>query len=75
MTGSSVDFDSNPFNITIGAGEISGYYNISINYDGVVEGKESFNLTLSLTSNNDEISIGQFTAIVQITDSTGKISY
>ena len=71
MTGSSVDFDSNPFNITIDAGEITGFYNISINYDGVVEGNESFNLLLSLTGDNNEIIIGH-TAIVQISDSTGK---
>ena len=72
LPGSSIDFDSDPFNITIDSGLTIGSYNLSITCDKVVEHNESFNLTMSLTFNNDQIVIGQSTSIVQITDSTGK---
>ena len=72
LTGSSVDFDSDQFNITIEAGEIIGYHNLSIACDEIIEENETFNLTLSLSSNNDQITIDHSTTIVQITDSTGE---
>ena len=72
MPGSSIDFDSDPFNITIDSGLTTGNYNLSITCDKIVEQNEYFNLTFSTSVNNDQIIIGQSTAIVQITDSTGK---
>ena len=71
ITGSFVDFDSEPFNITIGSGEIIGTYNLSIICDKLVEDDESFNITFLLANDNDDITIGQSTANVYITDSTG----
>ena len=58
--------------MTINAGEIISYHNLSITCDKLVEDIETFNLTLSLTNDNDRITIGQSTAIVQITDNTGE---
>ena len=72
LTGSFADFDSDLFNITIEAGEIIGYHNLSITCDELIEGNETFNLTLSLASDNDQITIGKSMAIVKIIDSTGK---
>ena len=74
LLGSSVDFISDQFNTTIGAGETTGNYSLPITCDKVVEDDESFNLTLSLAIANSHIIISQSTAIVQITDSTGNIT-
>ena len=71
LLGSSVDFISDPFNITIDAGEVFGDHNLSITCDKAVEDDESFNLTVSLANNNPQIIINS-TAIVHIIDSTGK---
>ena len=72
LLGSSINFDSDPFNITIDSGLTIGSYNSSITCDKIVEQNESFNLTMSLAFNNDQIVIDQSMAIVQITDSTGR---
>ena len=73
LIGSSVDFDSEQFNITINPGEIIGYHDLSITCDKLVEDDEGFNLTFSLAIHNDQITIGQSTAAVQIADSTGTV--
>jgi len=71
LTGSSVDFASNSFSITINAGEVVRYHNISITCDKLVEPDEIFNLIFSLANDNSQITENRSTAIVQITDSTG----
>lgn len=73
LIGSSVDFDSEQFNITINSGETTGYHDLSITCDKLVETDESFNLTFALAVHNDQIIIGQSTAAVQIVDSTGTV--
>jgi len=70
--GSSIDFNSNQFNITIDSGETLSNYNISITCDKLVEEDEIFNLTISLAVDNSQIIINHSTASVQIIDSTGK---
>ena len=70
--GSGIDFDSDPFNITIDAGATSGRANISVTCDDVLEGLESFDIRLTLTSNISGITLGMDTAQGEITDSTGK---
>ena len=72
LIGLNADFDSEQFNITINVGEVFGDYNLSITCDKVVEDDESFNLTFSLSNDNDQIFIGQFISIIHIIDSTGK---
>ena len=67
-----MDFNSNPFNITINAGATDGRANVSVTCDDEVEGLESFDMTLTLTSNNSGITLGRDTCEGQITDSTGK---
>ena len=74
LLGSSIDFISDQFNITIRAGETTGNHHLLIICDKVVEDDESFNLTLSLAIDNSRIIISQSTAIAQITDSTGNIT-
>ena len=75
VTGLFVDFDSEQFTLTIAAGEIIGSYNLSISCDKVVEDDESFTITFLLANDNDHITIGQSTATVYITDSTGTQEY
>ena len=70
--GSGVDFDSNPFTITINAEATEGRANISVTCDDEVEGSETFDMTLTLTSSPTGVMLGRDTSEGVITDSTGK---
>ena len=70
--GSGVDFNSNSFTITINAGATDGRANIPVTCDDVVEGLETFDMSLSLTSSSTGVTVGRNTAEGRITDSTGK---
>ena len=72
LTGSGVDFNSNPFTITIDAGAMEGGANISVTCDDDVEGLETFDMRLTLTSSSDGVTLGRDTSVGQIIDSTGK---
>ena len=72
MIGSGVDFDSNPINIIFGVGEVRIRVNISISCDGMVEEEERFDIGLSLTSNNPQVTIRKSRSTGRITDSTGQ---
>ncbi|XP_065894203.1 uncharacterized protein [Dysidea avara] len=69
-TGSGVDFDSNAITITIGAGSTEGRGNISVSCDNVVEGVETFDMSLTLASDNPLVRVGRDTSVGRITDST-----
>ena len=69
LIGSGIDFNSNPFNITINAGDRDGRANISVTCDDVVEGSETFDMNLYSSS---FITLGRNTSEGVITDSTGK---
>ena len=69
---SVIDFDSNPFNITINTGATEGRANISVTCDDEIEGSETFDMTLTLTSNGTGVMLGRDTSEGVITDSTGK---
>ena len=76
MIGSGGDFDSKPITITFGVGEVSKRINISVSCDEEVEGEETFDIRLSLPSNNPQVSLRKSnrlrSSIVRITDSTGQ---
>ena len=72
FAGSGVDFNSNPFTITINAGATEGRANVSVSCDDEVEGLETFNMTLTLTSSSSGVELGRDTCEGQINDSTGK---
>ena len=72
MIGSGVDFDSNPITIIFGVGEVNKRVNISVSCDEEVEGVERFDISLSLPSNNPQVTLGRQRSIVMITDSTGQ---
>ena len=67
-----MDFNSNPFNITINAGDDEGRGNIAVTCDDEVEGSETFDMTLTLTSSPTGVMLGRDTSEGVITDSTGK---
>ena len=67
-----MDFNSTPFNITINAGATEGRANVSVTCDDEVEGLESFDMTLTLTSNSTGVTLGGDTCEGEINDSTGK---
>ena len=71
LIGSSVDFNSNSFTITINAGATDGRANISVSCDDEVEGLETFDVKLTLTSNISGVTLGRDTSVGQIIDSTG----
>ena len=67
-----MDFNSDPFTITIGARATEGRANISLTCDDEVEGLETFDLTLTLTSSSSGVTLGRDTSEGQINDSTGR---
>ena len=67
-----MDFNSNPFNITINAGATDGRANVSVTCDDEVEELESFDMRLTLTRNSTGVTLGRDICEGQITDSTGK---
>ena len=69
---SVIDFDSNPFNITINAGATQGRANISVTCDDGVEGSETFDMILTLAGSANGVLLGRDTSEGVITDSTGK---
>ena len=66
-----MDYNSSSFTVTIDAGDMEGRANISVTCDDEVEGVETFDMRLTLTSSSDGVTLGRDTAIGQITDSTG----
>ena len=72
VIGSGVDFNSNPFTITIDAGTTDGRANVSVTCDNVTEELETFDMRLTLTSNSSGVTLGRDTCEGQINDSTGK---
>ena len=73
LTGSGVDFDSNPINITFAAGEVSKRVNVPVTCDKIVEDTERFDIILALASNNHQLRIGRGRSQGLIRDSTGRI--
>ena len=69
--GSGVDFNSSSFTITINAGATDGRANISVTCDDDVEGLETFDMRLTLTSSISGVTVGRDTSVGQIIDSTG----
>ena len=67
-----MDFDSNPFNITVNSGATEGRGNISVIPDNIVEGPETFNIGLKLASDNSQITLGRGISEGLITDSKYK---
>ena len=73
VVGSGVDFNSDPFNITINAGATDSRANVSVTCDDEVEGLETFNMRLIIASDNSEVTLGRNTCEGQINDSTGML--
>ena len=71
LIGSGVDYNSDPFNITIDAGATEGRANISVTCDDEVEGMETFDMRLKLASNGTGVVLGRETSVGQIVDNTG----
>ena len=72
VIGSGEDFDSNSINVTFAAREDSKTVNVSVTCDKIVEGEETFDIGLTLTSNNPQVRMGRATSEGRIRDSTGK---
>ena len=70
MIGSGVDFNSNPFTITINAGATDGSANVSVTCDNITEGLETFDMTLTITSDSSGLMLGRDTCEGHINDTT-----
>ena len=66
-----MDFNSKRFTITINAGATEGRANVSVTCDDEVEGLETFDMTLTLTSSSSRVTLGTDTCRGEINDSTG----
>ena len=69
--GLGVDFNSNSFTITINAGATEGRAYIAVTCDDEVEGLETFDMTLTLTSSPTGVMWGRDASKGEIIDSTG----
>ena len=72
MIGSGVDFDSNPITIIFGVGEVSRTVNISVSCDKELKREETFDIKLSLVSDNSQVTTQRSRSTGRITDSTGQ---
>ena len=72
VIGSGVDFNSNSFTITINAGATEGRANVTVTCDDEVEGLETSDMRLTLTSSSSGVTLGRGICEGEITDSTGK---
>ena len=70
--GSGIDVNTDPFNITINPGATNSTAKMSVTCDDVVEGSETFDMRLTLTSSISGITLGRDISEGLITDSTGK---
>ena len=68
--GLGTDFNSDPFTITIDAGATEGGANVSVTCDDEVEGMETFDVRLTLTSSSADVILGRNTSVGEIIDST-----
>ena len=70
-----MDFDSSPVDVTFLPKEVYKIVNISVMCDRVIEGPETFNISLKLMSISQHITVelGNDTSIGVINDSTGQI--
>ena len=71
LIGSGVDFDSDPINVTIGSREVIKSLYIPVTCDKTVEGRERFDISLTLTSDIPQVRTGRDTSTVRIRESTG----
>ena len=70
--GRNVDYYSGSYNVTMLAGNTTGFLNIMLNDDNLLEGTEKFNLTIDLSSFPVGIFPGNHTeALVVIMDNDG----
>ena len=70
-SGNGVDYTSTPITATFTAGTASTTVNIPVKSDDIVEGTEMFNLIINDKSLDEDLILGQNTAIGIIHDSTG----
>ena len=77
VTGGGVDYNSGPYPVIILAGETDVQFDVMINDDDVLEGNETFYLTINLTTSLPSYIVvgnpGQ--ATVTIVDNDGKYGY
>lgn len=71
LTGSGVDFVSDPFNVIFGPGESNKSISIPIICDNVIEETEIFEISFSILFQSVPIQIGLNNATAIIIDSTG----
>ena len=73
MIGGGEDYESGPYTVTIPAKATTAQFNVTINDDDILEGNETFNLTIMASSLPSRIDIGNpAQATVTIVDNDGK---
>ena len=65
------DLDTQPIALTFAPDEVNNTARVSINCDKRVENEETFNIRLTLTSNNPQVRTGRDRSVGIIRDSTG----
>ena len=73
VTGANVDYGSGPYKVSISAGNTNVTFDVKINDDSILEGNETFNLTINVSSLSGCINYAvPYQATVRIMDDDGK---
>ena len=71
MIGGGVDYDSGPYTVIISAKEETGFFNVSITNDSLLEESELFNLVINSSSLPSRVTTDVNKVNVTITDNDG----
>ena len=58
LIGGAIDYDSGPYNVTFPAGVTLAILDVAINDDDIVEGNESFTLSIDPSSLPNSVTVG-----------------
>ena len=71
-----MDYGSGPYTVRVSAGAVNASFDVKINNDNLLEGNETFNLTINLSSLPDCVNhVNPYQATVIIVDDDGSYYY
>ena len=71
--GQDIDYDSGPYTVQFNIGVIRALFDVSVNSDNILEGNETFNLTVNASSLPNSVTVGDpGQTTVTIVDNDGK---
>lgn len=68
-----MDFSSTPINITFAAGEVTRTVDVMVACDKLMEGAETFDISLVLLTSTSLVTLGRSASTGEIVDTTGNL--